>query len=381
SLRTKVHHKLADHLATICVDALLAIRQEGKPIDLFMVEIQEMQHKSIEDTSLVKGLVLDHGARHPDMKRHVSNAYILCCNVSLEYEKTTVHSGFFYKTAEERERLIDAERKFIDDRVHRIIALKNKVCGDDKEKNFVVINQQGVDPISLDLLSRAGIVALRRAKRRNMERLTLACGGFPMNSLDELTEECLGWAGQVYEHTLGEERYTFVEDLKNPLSVTILIKGPNKYSIVQAKDAIHDGLRAIKNAIDDQSVVPGAGAFEVALYSALVDYKKEVKGKAQLGVQAFADALLIIPKTLAFNAGFDQQDVIIKLLQEYNASKQPVGVDLNTGEAINPLDLGILDNFKVKRQLINSCTTIACNLLLVDEIMRAGLTSLKGDKI
>jgi len=106
-----------------------------------------------------------------------------------------------------------------------------------------------------------------------------------------------------------------------------------------------------------------------------------VKGKAQLGVQAFADALLIIPKTLAFNAGFDQQDVIIKLLQEYNASKQPVGVDLNTGEAINPLDLGILDNFKVKRQLINSCTTIACNLLLVDEIMRAGLTSLKGDKI
>jgi T-complex protein 1 subunit zeta len=281
----------------------------------------------------------------------MSSLRITC--LSVRHDRT-VHSGFFYKTAEERERLIDAERKFIDDRVHKIIALKNKVCGDDKEKNFVVINQQGVDPISLDLLSRAGIVALRRAKRRNMERLTLACGGFPMNSLDELTEDCLGWAGQVYEHTLGEERYTFVEDLKNPLSVTILIKGPNKYSIVQAKDAIHDGLRAIKNAIDDQSVVPGAGAFEVALYSALIDYKKEVKGKAQLGVQAFADALLIIPKTLAFNAGFDQQDVIIKLLQEYNASKQPVGVDLNTGEAINPLDLGILDNFKVKRQLINS---------------------------
>ena len=267
---------------------------------------------------------------------------------------STVHSSFFYKSAEERERLVEAERKFIDDRVQKIIDLKNKVCGDDKEKNFVVINQQGIDPISLDSLCRAGIVALRRAKRRNMERLTLACGGFPMNSLDNLTPDCLGFAGVVYEHTLGEERYTFVEELKNPLSVTILIKGPNKYSIVQAKDAIHDGLRAIKNTIDDKSVVPGAGAFEIALYSALVEYKDQVKGKAQLGVQAFADSLLIIPKTLAFNAGFDQQDVIIKLLQEYKASKQAVGVDLNTGEALNPIDAGIFDNYKVKRQLINS---------------------------
>jgi len=267
---------------------------------------------------------------------------------------STVHSGFFYKSAEEREKLVDAERKFIDDRINKIIDLKNKVCGDDKEKNFVVINQQGIDPISLDSLARAGIVALRRAKRRNMERLSLACGGFPQNSLDDLTPECLGYAGVVYEHTLGEEKYTFVEELKNPLSVTILIKGPNKHSIVQAKDAIYDGLRAVKNAIEDKSLVPGAGAFEIALYSTLLKYKNEVKGKAQLGVQAFADSLLVIPKTLAFNAGFDQQDVIIKLLQEYNSSKQPVGVDLNSGEAINPVDFGIYDNYRVKRQLINS---------------------------
>jgi T-complex protein 1 subunit zeta len=274
--------------------------------------------------------------------------------ISLYRIHSTVHSGFFYKTAEERDKLVEAERKFIDDRVEKIIELKNKVCGDDKTKNFVVINQQGIDPISLDSLARAGIVALRRAKRRNMERLTLACGGFPMNSLDDLSADCLGYAGLVYEHTLGEEKYTFVEELKNPLSVTILIKGPNKHSIVQAKDAIYDGLRAIKNAIEDHSLVAGAGAFEIALYSELIKYKNEVPGKAQLGVQAFADSLLIIPKTLAFNAGFDQQEVIIKLLKEYNVSKQPVGVDLNTGEAINPVDFGIFDNYRVKRQLINS---------------------------
>ncbi|KAI2804153.1 T-complex protein 1 subunit zeta [Blomia tropicalis] len=377
ALKTKVTPELAERLADICVDAIQAIQRENKPIDLFMVEIQEMQHKTVDDTKLVKGLVMDHGARHPDMKKRLTDAFILTCNVSLEYEKTTVHSGFFYKTAEEREKMVAAERKFIEDRVQKIIDLKKKVCADHPEKSFVVINQQGIDPNSLDMLARADITALRRAKRRNMERLTKACGGRPMNSVDDLTPDCLGHAGLVYEHTLGEEKYTFVEDLKNPESVTILIRGPNKYSLTQIKDAIYDGLRAIKNTIEDKSLVPGAGSFEVALHAELMEYKNQVEGKAQLGVQAYADAILVIPKILAFNSGFDQQEVMIKLLQEYNSSKKPVGIDLSTGEPLNPIDSGIFDNYRVKRQLIYSCTTIACNLLLVDEIMRAGLTSLK----
>ncbi|RWS12760.1 T-complex protein 1 subunit zeta-like protein [Dinothrombium tinctorium] len=378
ALRTKIHPKIADQLTDICVDAILAIREENKPLDLFMVEIVEMQHRSEEETTLIKGLVLDHGARHPDMKKHVENAYILTCNVSLEYEKTSVHSGFFYKSAEEREKLVAAERKFIENRVEKIIELKNKVCTDGQ--NFVVINQQGIDPNSLDLLSKAGIVALRRAKRRNMERITLACGGTAMNSLDQLTPECLGFAGVVYEQALGDEKYTFIEQLKNPRSVTILIKAANKHTLTQIKDAVYDGLRAIKNAIEDKSLVPGAGAFEISAYCALQKYKNEVKGKAQLGVQAFSDALLVIPKTLASNAGFDPQDVIVKLLHEHNTTGQNVGVDLKSGEPVIPADIGVFDNYKVKRQLLNSCSVIACNLLLVDEIMKAGLTSLKGDK-
>lgn len=221
-------------------------------------------------------------------------------------------------------------------------------------KNFVVINQQGIDPISLDQLAQAGIVALRRAKRRNMERLTRACGGSPMNSLEQLTPECLGYAGSVYEHVLGEEKYTFIEELQNPRSVTILIKGPNKHSIVQVKDAVHDCLRAVKNAIEDKCLIPGAGAFEIAAHSALIQYKNEVAGKAQLGVQAFADALLVIPKTLAVNAGFDPQEVMVNLLREHNVSKQAVGIDLQTGESIIPSDSGIFDNYRVKKQLLNS---------------------------
>ncbi|XP_054724981.1 T-complex protein 1 subunit zeta-like [Uloborus diversus] len=254
SLRTKVNSKLADRLTEICVDAVLSIIRPGVPIDLHMVEIMEMKHKTDMDTSLIRGLVLDHGARHPDMMKKVEDAYILTCNVSLEYEKSEVNAGFFYKSAEEREKLVNAERAFITERVKKIIELKKKVC-DGTKKGFVVINQKGIDPMSLDLLCKEGIVALRRAKRRNMERLTLACGGEAMNSVDDLTPDCLGEAGMVYEHVLGEDKYTFVEDLKNPQSVTVLIKGPNAHTITQIKDAVHDGLRAVKNALEDGNVL------------------------------------------------------------------------------------------------------------------------------
>ncbi|XP_012253811.1 T-complex protein 1 subunit zeta [Athalia rosae] len=377
SLMTKIHPTIAEKLSHVCVDAVLTIRQGEQPIDLHMIEIMEMQHRTAADTTLVRGIVMDHGSRHPDMPKRVENAYILTCNVSLEYEKSEVNSGFFYKTAEEREKLLAAEREFIENRVKKIIDLKKKLC-DGTNKSFVILNQKGIDPPSLDMLAKENIIALRRAKRRNMERLALACGGAAMNSVDDLVEENLGWAGLVYEHVLGETKYTFVEECKKPTSVTILLKGPNKYTIAQLKDAVRDGLRAINNAINDRAVVPGAGAVEVAASRALHAYKEQVKGKQRLGVQAYAEALLVIPKTLAINSGFDAQDSIVKLLDESTALGEAVGLDVSTGEALKPADAGIYDNYVVKKQIINSCTVIASNLLLVDEIMRAGMSSLKG---
>jgi T-complex protein 1 subunit zeta len=377
SLRTKVHPALADQLTDIVVDAVLAVRLEGAPVDLHMVEIMEMQHRSEMDTQLIKGLVMDHGGRHPDMPKRLENCFILTCNVSLEYEKTEVNSGFFYKSAEEREKLVTAERKFIEDRVQKIIDLKRKVCTPENNKTFVVINQKGVDPMSLDALAKEGIMALRRAKRRNMERLALACGGVAMNSVEDLEESCLGQAGLVYEHVLGENKFTFVEQCLNPQSVTILLKAPNKHTLQQTKDACRDGLRSVKNALEDGCVVPGAGAYEVAAHAALKKFMETVKGRARLGIQAYADGLLVIPKVLAQNSGYDPQEVMVKLLEEHAMSGM-VGVDCNTGEAQLPAQQGIYDNYRVKKQMINSCTVIASNLLLVDEIMRAGMSSLKG---
>uniref|UniRef100_U5EX39 Putative chaperonin n=1 Tax=Corethrella appendiculata TaxID=1370023 RepID=U5EX39_9DIPT len=377
ALRTKVHPTLADLLTEVCVDAVLSIRQEGKSVDLHMVELMEMQHKSETDTQLIKGIVMDHGSRHPDMPKRLENAYILTCNVSMEYEKSEVNSGFFYKTAEEREKFVLAEREFIEERVKKVIELKRKVC-DGTDKTFVVINQKGIDPMSLDMLAKEGIMGLRRAKRRNMERLALACGGMALNSFDDMDESCLGFAGLVYEHVLGETKYTFVEQCKVPQSVTILMKGPNRHTLIQIKDAVRDGLRSINNAIEDKKLIPGAGAFEIRLNNKLREHAKSIKGKQRLAIQAYADALLVIPKTLAVNSGYDAQDSIVRLQEESLLSEDPIGLDLSTGEPMKPIDLGIFDNYNVKKQIINSCTVIASNLLLVDEIMRAGMSSLKG---
>ena len=308
------------------VDAVLAIYQAPAKPDLHMVEIMTMQHRTAADTQLIRGLALDHGARHPDMAKRVENAYILTLNVSLEYEKSEINSGFYYSSAEQREKLVESERRFVDEKLRKIVELKKEVCGDDPKKGFVIINQKGIDPLSLDVLVKNGIFALRRAKRRNMERLQLVCGGTSQNSVDDMTPDVLGWAGLVYEHQLGEEKYTFIvsgpgnsdeastyseqEDVKEPKSVTLLIKGPNTHTIAQIKDAVRDGLRSVYNMIVDGSVVPGGGAFQVACAAHLESeqFKKTVKGKAKWGVSAFADALLVIPKTLAANSGHDIQD-------------------------------------------------------------------------
>jgi len=208
-----------------------------------------------------------------------------------------------------------------------------------------------------------------------INRLQLTCGGVAQNSVDDLTPNILGWAGLVYEHTLGEEKYTFVEEVKDPKSVTLLIKGPNVHTTQQIQDALRDGLRAVKNAIEDECLIPGAGAFEVSCSAHLSGpVKKNAKGRVKMGVQAFADALLVIPKTLASNGGFDVQDVavalqvcliyiyaklvafrqLILLLQDEEADGNVVGIDLQSGEPFDPTVEGIWDNYRVKRQMLHS---------------------------
>ncbi len=335
------------------------------------------------------------------MPKRVENAFILTLNVSLEYEKSEINSGFFYSSADQRDKLVESERRFVDAKLKKIVELKKEVCGNDPKKNFVIVNQKGIDPLSLDVLAKNGILALRRAKRRNMERLQLICGGISQNSIDDLSPDVLGWAGLVYEQQLGEEKYTFIEEVKEAKSVTLLIKGPNQHSITQISDAVRDGLRSVYNMIVDKSVVPGAGAFQVACAAHLKSdaFTKEVKGKAKYGVAAFADALLIIPKTLAANAGHDIQDVrkcsaaahpwgagkttditvsAVATLQDEQADGNVVGIDLSTGQPMDPTLEGVYDSFRVLRNCIASSSSIASNLLLCDELLKARQMARQG---
>jgi T-complex protein 1 subunit zeta len=370
SLRTKLAPEIADKMATNIVDSMLVISEEDKPIDLFMIEIMQMQHRSGADSSFINGIVLDHGARHPDMPRQLENVRILTLNVSFEYEKTEISAGFYYSNAEEREKLVESERKFTDEKVKLVIDFKRRVCKEGE--TFAIINQKGIDPLALDMLAKEGIFALRRAKRRNMERLTLAFGGSPVNSVEDLEEDVLGWAGKLREETLGEEKYTFIEEARSPKSCTLLIRGPNRHTLDQIKDAARDGLRAVKCALEDKALLSGAGAFEMAAYRMLMRRMHAVTGKAKLGVEAYARALLIIPKVLAENSGLDVQDSIIKLEEEQDRSELPVGLNLTTGEPFLPSSEGIWDSVSVKRQVLNLSTILSTQLLLVDEVMKAG---------
>lgn len=257
AIGTKLPAELVQSLSEIVTDAILTIKPEDGGADLLMVEQLSMMTKLANDTQLVKGLVMDHGQRHGGMKRDMHNCYILPLNVSLEFENTDVNTSFSAPTAHDRELLAVAERRHVDAKVNAIIKLKEEVCTNGED--FLVVNMKGIDGPALEMLYKAGISALRRAKRRNMERISKACGGRETNAVEALSKSNLGFAGHVWEMALGEDRFTFVEDLKEPKSVTILVKGPNSHTIKQIQDAIRDGLRAVNNAIEDGAVVAGAG--------------------------------------------------------------------------------------------------------------------------
>lgn len=348
------------------------IHTPGEEIDLNMVEVMHMRESLASDSRLVRGMVMDHGSRHDDMPERLTNCYIMTLNVSLEYEKTEVNAGFAYSNAEQRDKLVESERKFTDEKCKKIIALKREVCTEENGKTFVILNQKGIDQPCLDMLAKEGIIGLRRLKRRNMERCTLACGGVALNSVDDLDVSDLGTADLVYEQVIGDEKYTFVEGVKNPKACTLLVKGPNEHTIAQLKDAVRDGLRSVENTIKDGAVIPGAGAFEIAANEHLETFKRTVKGKARLGVEIFGQALMIVPKTLAENSGLDVMDVTLKAQAAHMESKLPVGIDVLTGEPCSPAMEGIFDNYCVKKQMLNLTPVLAQQLLLVDEVIRAG---------
>ncbi|XP_062896820.1 T-complex protein 1 subunit zeta-like [Mobula hypostoma] len=374
SIGTKVCAELAEVLAEPVATAVNSVSQSREPVDLNRVQLVAMGHEMEQDVRLVKGIVLEQRARHPDRKWRKEDAFVLALNVALKLANRKGSSRHFCVDAGEKQGSAEAEWRVIRENVQKIIALKCDVCGT-SNKSFIVVNQKGLDTMALGAFASEGIMALLNVKKHDVEMLPLGCGGRVVSSMQDLSAECLGHAGLVYQETQEASTYTFFEQCDDPRCVTLLIKDSNEHTLAQIKEAVLHGMRAVKNSIDDGSAMPGAGAVELRIRNQLVHHRDtEMKGAALLGFQAFADAILTIPKTLVENAGLDPYEVVCKALEAEEQTTIPVGIDLSSGELVDDWQTPVWDNSLVKHQLIHTSTAIVCNLLLVDEIVETGKT-------
>lgn len=350
-------------VASVVLDAVGCVRTEGQQLDSDRIDVLQIQCLE-ESVRLVRGLVLAQGFRHELMPKRMEKVAVLALNVSLEAESTAVATYMPVANSDQRERMTLAERKFVDDKLRSIIELRSAIDGD-----FLLVNGRGIDGPSLDILSRANIAALRRVPKKSMMRLVYDCGCRVVNCVDDIEPDVLGYAGKVVEKDYKGEKYVFIDEVKEPKAVTIVICGMTKAVSALTEDAVRSGIGALKNAYKDDKILPGAGATEIALNVKLNEMKRDVKPKSRIGFEIFAEALLAIPRALIRNAGLDPSEILSEMLNE--GESDLAGVDLDTGEIIDPTIFGIYDNYGVIRNIIQAAPLVASQLLLVDEIIQS----------
>jgi chaperonin GroEL (HSP60 family) len=233
----------------------------------------------------------------------------------------------------------------------------------------VAFCQKGIDDLAQHFLAKAGIYTVRRVKKSDMEKLARATGGRIVTSIHELSKNDLGKAGLVEERKIGDEKMTFVEQCENPKSVSIILRGGTEHVVDELSRAMEDGLRVVGVVVEDKVLVPGGGAPEVELALRLREYAATVGGREQLAIEAFADSMEIIPKTLAENAGLDQIDTLVALRSAHEKNLKTTGLDMETGEPIDMLSLGVVEPLRVKTQAINSAAEAAVMILRIDDVI------------
>ena len=362
--RTKLKGNFIMKISRIVVNAVLTIQKQKEVTDLNLIEILQMEGSDELQSRFVRGIVLDHGARHPDMPKILHNVFVLVCNISLEYEKSEVNSSFSSFSCDQQEKLFNKEREIIDKKINKIIQIKRMVCKGGN-KGFLVVNQKGIDNISLDLFCREGILALRRTKKKNMERISLLCNAIPVNSSDEIDSMILGFAGIVYEQNIGEEKFTFIENVSNPFSGTILIKGSNVFLRKNTEEIVRNAIKTIKLSMEDNCYVLGGGKLESNGSKHLIHYANQMTGGKKFGILALANALQSIPNTLNENEG--QQSV--DNFSQNRVQKKKISNINNKSIYSRKISGKIFDCFSSKKQIFNSVCTIANQILMIDEIL------------
>jgi len=364
SMTGKVAGANKEMLADIAYRAVKAVAEEVNGqmrVDLDNIKVEKKQGGAVEDTELINGIILDKERVHPDMPVVVKNAKILLLNAALEVKKTEVDAQIRITDPEQLQKFLDQEEKMIKEMVDKI-----KAAGAN-----VLICQKGIDDLAQHYLAKAGIFAVRRVKKSDMEKLSRATGASILTDLDEIKPEDLGEAGKVEERKIGDDKMVFITECKKAKAVSILVRGGTEHVVDEIERGLHDALSVIAVAIEDGKMITGGGSSAIEIAMALRDYAATVGGREQLAIEKFADAIEVVPRALATNAGIDPIDILIKLRKAHSEGKKHYGVDVFKGDVADMRELNVLEPLRVGKQAIKSATEVAIMILRIDDIIAA----------
>jgi len=362
AMYAKVVSEDADYLAGIVVDAVLRVAEQvdGKwTVDLDNIKLEKKEGQSIRDTSIIDGIVLDKEVVHPGMPRLIHNARIAVLDCPLEIEKTEFDAKLHIETPEQMKAFMEQEEQMLKEMVDKIAAAGANV----------VVCQKGIDDVAQHFLARRGILAVRRVKRSDIEKVAKATGARIITRIEEISEKDLGRAKLVEERRVGEDKMVFIEGCENPKAITILIRGGTKRLVDEAERSIKDALNVVKDVLVEPKIVAGGGAPEIEVSLALRDYAKTLPGKEQLAVEKFAEAVEIVPAQLAENAGLDPIEAIVNLRAKHKEGQRWAGINVFEGKIDDMYKLNVLEPVLVKKQAIKSAVEAAAMILRIDDII------------
>jgi len=361
-----------EKLAELAVEAVLQVAEKinGKwKVDIDNIKVEKKHGRSLDESALISGIVLDKEVVHEGMPKLVRNAKIALLECPIEIEKPEISAKINITHPDQMKRFLDEETQVLKKMIDKIASVGANV----------VICEKGIDDIAQHFLAKKGIMAVRRAKRSDMEKLAKATGGKIVSSIEDISEKDLGEAGLVEERRVAEDKMVFVEQCKNPKAVTILLRGGSDQLVAEAERSVHDAICVVRDVVQEPKIVGGGGSAEIEVAKALREYARKLGGKDQLAVMKYADALEVIPLALAENAGLDPIDIIVKLKAAHEKIKW-AGINTITGDISDMLKLRIVDPVNVKKQALKSATEAAIMILRIDDIIAAARPEKEKEK-
>jgi thermosome len=365
SMQTKLVAKEAQFLSDMIVDAILAVAEKsekGFRVDIDNVKVEKKPGGSLGETKLIQGIVLDKEVVHSGMPKRLEKAKIALVSAPFEIEKTEFDAKLNINDPSMMKRFLDEETKMLKVMVDKMVGVGATV----------VVCQKGIDDIAQHYLSKAGILAVRRAKESDMTKLAKATGARMVNNFEDLSEKDLGYAALVEERKVEEDRWVFVEGCKNPKAVTILIRGGTQRIVDEAERSVHDALMVTKDVVEKPFVVAGGGAPEAEAAYRVMKWSEKLTGREQLAAQKFAEALESIPIALAENAGMDPIDAQVDFRAKHAEDGKWYGIEASDGKVKDMYQRQVFEPLSVKEQVIRSATEAASMILRIDDVIAAG---------